>query len=286
MKIHNCIQRSPEWFRLRALHFTASEFGAFCLEPRSVNLAIKEIIAELDALMIPCKKTAKRDELLALIPDPEPYMTVCGGAMTAILKKIQDGKVQALRDRDPSELSEWDQLVLAWQDEVDTSIEKKFAYNIAVRRGVALEGEARQFYELRTGHRVEEVGFISYGDGTSGFGCSPDGMIGEAPFTSGMSHGLEIKCPMPEVHMAYLLAGTLPDEYKYQVHGSMAVTGLDRWDFLSYCPGEAPLMLTIERDAFTNQLESGLLQLVDEKRKVESRLESIWMDAFGKEVAA
>lgn len=282
MKIHNVAQKSPEWFRLRAFNFTASEFGAFCLEPRSVNLTVKEIIAELDKLSIPCKRSAKRDELLELLPDPEDYATVSGGAMTAILKKIQESKIQAIRDRHPSERTEWDNQVLAWQDEIDEGIERKFAYNVAVRRGNALEPEARYFYEQTTGHKVEQIGFVTHDDGC--FGCSPDGMIGEAPFTSGMSHGLEIKCPFPETHMAYLLAGTLPDEYKFQVHGSMAVTGLDRWDFLSYCPGEAPLLLTVERDSFTNQLEAGLKQLVEEKRNVESRLASIWEAAMEKEV--
>jgi hypothetical protein len=149
------------------------------------------------------------------------------------------------------------------------------SFNIAVRRGNMLEPEARFFYEQKTGFRVDQPGYIQHDAG--GFGCSPDGLIaGDGDWV----WGLEIKCPMPETHMAYLLAGTLPTEYKYQVHGSMAVTGLDRWDFLSYCPGEAPLLLTVKRDEFTDRLERGLIELVAEKKKIEARLAQIWMEAY------
>lgn len=91
-----------------------------------------------------------------------------------------------------------------------------------------------------------------------------------------LSHGIEIKCPMNEGAMRYLLDGELPEEYKLQVHMSMAVTGLSRWDFLSYCPGEAQLLLTIERDEYTDQLESGLKRLVAEKRKIKAKLGALW----------
>lgn len=292
MKIHDVEQRSPEWHRLRTTDFTASEFDAYCLEPRTVVWNKDQISDHLTSLRIDHKKTATKDALVALAPDPSVMMGIGQGAMTAILRKIQQGKINAMRRKAPEERSDYERLTLEWADEMDEANERKMAYNIDVRRGNALEPEARFFYEERTGYKVDQPGYCQHDAG--GFGCSPDGMVFKGKASDALidinpdgsikisyvSHGLEIKCPMPETHMAYLLAGTLPHEYKHQVHGSMAVTGLDRWDFLSYCPGEAPLLLTVKRDEFTDRLERGLIELVAEKKKIEARLAQIWMDAY------
>ena len=85
---------------------------------------------------------------------------------------------------------------------------------------------------------------------------------------------------MPDSHIKYLLAWEneqeFPDEFLYQVHGSMAVTGLKRWDLLLYSPGDAPLLIEVHRDAFTDQLERGLIELVAEKARIETQLHKIW----------
>lgn len=292
MKIIPCQQRSDDWHHYRSTDFTASEFDGYCLEPRTVTATKDDLIAMLDEIGIPAKKTLKKEDLIALHPDPESLMETSQCAMTAILKKIQQGKVNAIRRKHPDQRTEYEAATLEWADEVAASQERAMSFNIAVRRGNMLEPEARFFYEEKTGFKVDQPGYIQHDAG--GFGCSPDGMVFKGKASDALidinpdgsikisyvSHGLEIKCPMPETHMAYLLAGTLPHEYKHQVHGSMAVTGLDRWDFLSYCPGEAPLLLTVKRDEFTDRLERGLIELVAEKKKIEARLAQIWMDAY------
>lgn len=111
----------------------------------------------------------------------------------------------------------------------------------AMKRGTEMEAEARAYYELVTGHDVEEIGLI-YKDDTRRVSCSPDGLL------SGCPRGLEIKCPLEKTQIKYLLAGKLPSEYVAQVQGSMYVTGLDSWDFLSYHPELPPLLLTVEKD--------------------------------------
>ena len=279
MKIHDVEQRSPEWHRLRTTDFTASEFDAYCLEPRTVVWNKDQISDHLTSLRIDHKKTATKDALVALAPDPSVMMGIGQGAMTAILRKIQQGKINAMRRKAPEERSDYERLTLEWADEMDEANERKMACNIDVRRGNALEPEARFFYEQRTGYKVDQPGYCQHDKG--GFGCSPDGLIwNHTGSWQGHYHGLEIKCPRPETHMQYLLNGVLPSEYVYQVHGSMAVTGCKRWDFLSYCPGEAPLLLTVKRDEFTDRLERGLIELVAEKKKIEARLAQIWMDAY------
>jgi len=72
--------------------------------------------------------------------------------------------------------------------------------------------------------------------------ASPDGLI------PAIKKGLEIKCPKLSTHLKYLDDGILPTQYIPQVQGSLYVTGYDTWDFLSYYPGQDPLLLTIERD--------------------------------------
>ena len=260
MKIHNIDQRTPEWYAIRRGVFTASGVGEYALEPVRVTLTVDEIKNELDTLGIPRKCVTKKDDLIALLPDPSKYEELTKGALTAILKSISDEK--------PKD---------AWQIEMEDKAEKAMLYNIPVQRGNALEDEARRYYEQRTGFEVTQVGFITH---DSGFGCSPDGLVylfsDCADDPNKLSHGIEIKCPMNENAMRYLLDGDLPEEYKLQVHMSMAVTGLNRWDFLSYCPGEAQLLLTIERDEYTDQLEAGLKRLVAEKRKIKAKLGALW----------
>lgn len=107
-----------------------------------------------------------------------------------------------------------------------------------MERGVELESEARLYYSF-IAEDVKEVGFI-YKDESKRVGCSPDGLLED--------RGLEIKCPAPHTQVKYLLENKLPTEYVCQVQGSMYVTGLKKWDFLSYHPQMPPLLLTIERD--------------------------------------
>ena len=110
-----------------------------------------------------------------------------------------------------------------------------------MQRGTDLEPFARNFFELMSGNgnEVQEVGFCKHD--TMECGVSPDGLIG----TDG---GLEIKCPTPATHIAYLRAGVLPSKYKQQVQGCMWVTGRDWWDFMSYHERMPALIVRVERD--------------------------------------
>lgn len=129
--------------------------------------------------------------------------------------------------------------------------EKQFEYNIPVQRGNALESMARDWLAAHTKQDVREVGFVTTDDGV--IGASPDGVVGDT-----ISHGCEIKSPIPETHIKWLLEGSLPDEHKHQVHCSMIACDVDRWDFLSFCPGLPPLLLTERRSKFTADLEAGI----------------------------
>jgi hypothetical protein len=210
---------------------------------------------------------------------------LCQGARTAIIKKITEGKRLALESRAFETLTMEDILWLDRQKEIAAKEEKSFDYNIPVKYGKELEPYARQYYARKTGCEVEEVGFIEHDSG--GFGCSPDGLCKDL---FGYSHGVEIKCPIPETHLAWLddwhKKKKFPEDHWIQCQTGMAVTGLNRWDFLSYCPGDMPLPITVHRDEFTDQLEAGLKTLVAEKAKMKAFFAELWTAEYcGKEDA-
>lgn len=113
-------------------------------------------------------------------------------------------------------------------------------------QGNILESEAIPWYNLEYSAQIQRIGFITTDDGVAG--CSPDGLLEDG--------GIEIKCPRIHTHFGYVLAGQLPEEYAAQVYGSLWVTGLPQWTFVSYhrkCPN---LVIPIESDAG----KMGLLQ--------------------------
>ncbi len=133
----------------------------------------------------------------------------------------------------------------------------EFTGNKWTERGLELEPEALEAFTIHTGHKVEKVGFITRDDGI--VGCSPDAMVVE---DTRYIAGIELKCPAPKTHIGYILEGVLPNDYRQQVHGGMAVTGLSRWEFFSYFPGMKPFHVTVHRDDYTEKLSDSLDQFL------------------------
>lgn len=116
-----------------------------------------------------------------------------------------------------------------------------------------------------TGRDVRQVGFCL----ADKFGCSPDGLC--------ENHGLEIKCHMPEKHLGYLLdQAAFVEEHKFQLHGSMVVTGMDRWDLYGYCRDFPPIHVQVTRDGFTADLDAGLRGMVAERNRVMAEIKALW----------
>jgi len=135
--------------------------------------------------------------------------------------------------------------------------------NGAMQRGIALEAEARQLYELITGATVTQAGFCLADEG---YGASPDALVGE-------TGSLELKCPNLATHVGYLLDGKLPTEYFQQVQGQLLVTGREWADFMSYYPGIKPFLIRVERDEqFLKQLRIELLLFVAELKDVIAKI--------------
>lgn len=120
-----------------------------------------------------------------------------------------------------------------------------------MEQGMILEAEARFCYELNHATApIAEMGFLMHDSGL--YGGSPDALVGE-------DGGAEIKCPSGPVHVGYFRAGVLPDCYKQQVHGYLAVTGRPWWDFFSYCRNLPPFRIRVMRDSYTAALEAELM---------------------------
>ena len=134
----------------------------------------------------------------------------------------------------------------------------EFAGNKATDWGNEHEPAARDIFREITGVDVAEIGFATHREMTC-VGCSPDGIIIE----DGMPvAGLEIKCPAPDTLVEWALDGSLPAEHLPQVHGSMIVTGLRRWELIAYFPGCPPFRATAEWDGYTDKLQTAIEEFV------------------------
>ena len=132
--------------------------------------------------------------------------------------------------------------------------------------GIEMEEEAVKEYENIFSTKVDRVGFITPdpdNEFADWIGCSPDGII---------KGGLEIKCPLAKTHINYIEGNRLPNEYKHQVQGSLFVTGLDYWDFMSYYPGMKPFIIRVLPDKdMHNEYEERLRELIkDVNLKLEN----------------
>lgn len=126
-----------------------------------------------------------------------------------------------------------------------------------MQHGIDTEPAARRLAEFELDEDIIEVGMVFNDAGT--LACSPDGLIysGGDPVM-----GFEVKCPMPKTHILWREAGVVPPAHVQQVHGSMAVTGLSSWWFMSHVEGLPTFMLCVERNGYTDQVTAALDQFV------------------------
>jgi len=150
-----------------------------------------------------------------------------------------------------------------------TGLQKAGALTAAMERGRDCEAAAVAAYEAVTGQLVTRVGFVSHAGYQAG--CSPDGVIGAY---DGI---LEVKCPESATHLAYLQAGTVPEEYLGQCLHALWITEADWVDFVSFDDRFAePLdffVVRFMRDDATVAAYAGLaLRFLDEVDVAEAEL--------------
>lgn len=133
-----------------------------------------------------------------------------------------------------------------------------------MERGHDLEQQAVEGYEFFTGHETRAVGFITTDDGR--IGCSPDRLVDPAG-------GLELKCPAPQTHIAYLLGATVADTYKPQVQGCLLICEREWWDVFAYHPTLPPSLIRVHRDEeYIAKLRSALDEFTDRLEEAKCEL--------------
>ena len=108
--------------------------------------------------------------------------------------------------------------------EILTKKKKDTYSNAAMEQGNELEATARTLFELQTGKKVEQVGFVEIDEFS---GCSPDGLTDDA--------GVEIKCPQDSTYAKYLYDEKIKPEYYAQMQMQMLFCGLVSVRLLTRC---------------------------------------------------
>lgn len=133
---------------------------------------------------------------------------------------------------------------------------EKFTGNLHTRRGNDTEPDALAALADRIGESVNDVGMCIMGNAQNGVvSCSPDGLIYHGKKAVG---GAEVKAPTLATYYGYIADGGLPDEYKIQVHGSMAICELDAWHFGAYFAGKPLHYVHVKRDKLTDAIAASL----------------------------
>jgi len=136
--------------------------------------------------------------------------------------------------------------------------------NADIKRGIEWEPQAIQEFSRLTGLLVDPIGFAQSKHGL--FGASPDGLI----LSTG--EGIEVKCPRASKLIQYHQSGELPDEYRDQVHGTMAVLGCKAYHFFAYHEGLPSFHVRVERDTYTNEMLEGLKSFSNYLRTVSTMM--------------
>jgi hypothetical protein len=136
-----------------------------------------------------------------------------------------------------------------------------------MERGVNLETEARNWFEVETDLEVHDVGFIS--DMQNIVGCSPDGII----IDNDELIPLELKCPKPSTHIQWLLDGGVPADHLGQVHFQMALLEAPYAYFCSYNPGVEPLIIKVMWSEYTDTMVRVINQYKCEFTDAQQRIQ-------------
>jgi len=125
-----------------------------------------------------------------------------------------------------------------------------------MERGLLREHEARCRFERETGFYLRKVGFVATDDGR--FGASPDALVyldENVPEPFGC---LEVKNYNATDHLLWSEDDALPNDFRCQVNGHLAVSGLKTAFWMSNCPPFSPLILRVDWDDFTTKLAQAL----------------------------
>ena len=136
----------------------------------------------------------------------------------------------------------------------------------AMAWGIEQEPVAKEAYETATGAMLDEIGFCLH-PSIEFFGASPDALHHDGGL-------VEIKCPTTTTHIAWMLAGEVPQQHRPQMLAQLAVTGREWCEFVSFDPRlPAAQQLFIAR--FMPTAEE-IARIEDEARKFLDEVEQMF----------
>ena len=114
-------------------------------------------------------------------------------------------------------------------ERLDLILEEDNFVNSAMQWGIDHEDEAIGTFEQQEFVIVHSQQVWQQHPEYENVGVTPDGLVGEDAV-------LEVKCPNTDNHIDNLLFGAQIETYKYQLQGSLWVTGRKKCYFVSYDP--------------------------------------------------
>lgn len=110
--------------------------------------------------------------------------------------------------------------------------------NSFMQWGVDQEPVAKEAFEMTTGSLLVPCGFYDH-PSIDNFGATPDALLDRDAI-------VEFKCPQTTTHIAWKLAGEVPEQHRPQILAQLACTGRTRAVFVSFdprCPPRAQLFI-------------------------------------------
>lgn len=107
--------------------------------------------------------------------------------------------------------------------------------------GHIYEPESRKLFEFVHGIKLSQCAMI-FNDENKNWHISPDF------FNEKLRFGGEIKCPQLKEFRKTKKENKLPTKHILQCQAGLALTGWDKWKFMSYFPNLEPFIIDVERD--------------------------------------
>jgi hypothetical protein len=135
---------------------------------------------------------------------------------------------------------------------------EKFSGSSHTERGNDCEADAIGALSAILGVQVVDVGMCIMGDSKNGVvSCSPDGIIHDS--SGKFVAGTEVKSPCLCNYYRHVIDDVFPDDYKLQVHASMAICEVDTWHFGSFFTGKPLFHKVVKRSIYTEKIGESLL---------------------------
>lgn len=226
LTIHDCLQRSDEWFAARRGIVTASLVGKL-ITTGSPDATTVDCQTCRSVAGNPCYSLA------ATKGDPKP------------IKTIHDARVAAAGDLPPvyvpADNDTSRAITAALVVERIAGITDDSFISSDMWRGIDTEPVAREFYAKHNETPVEEVGLMVEDRWGFRIGYSPDGLVGD----DGL---LEVKAPRGKGHLLTVIDGEVPAYNMAQLQTGLLVSGRKWIDFVPYVGGMPMWVKRVEPD--------------------------------------